>query len=74
MAGAARVVASLWDVDDEATHLLMERTYARLRESPDVSPAQALRDAASWLRTQAGAGGRPFSAPRYWAAFVAYGR
>jgi CHAT domain-containing protein len=28
-----------------------------------------LREAALWLRTQRG-----FEAPRYWAAFVAYGR
>lgn len=74
-AGAQRVVASLWQVDDEATRVLMEAFYARvLRESDPLPPAQALREAALELRRTKGKDGRSFEAPRYWAAFVTYGR
>lgn len=74
LAGARRVVASLWKVDDEAAELLMERFYAALRER-GLEPAAALREASLALRDFEGAqGDRPFAAPRFWAAFVAYGR
>jgi CHAT domain-containing protein len=75
MAGARRVVASLWPVDDEATRRLMERLYAGLlRKDDPLAAAQALREAALSVRGATGKGGRPFSAPRHWAAFAAYGR
>jgi CHAT domain-containing protein/tetratricopeptide (TPR) repeat protein len=66
-AGAKRVVASLWKVDDEATGELMSRFYlAVLRENQ--SPAAALRQAqlALWRQNR----WRP---PFYWAAFVLQG-
>jgi CHAT domain-containing protein len=69
------VIGSLWKVNDEATRLLMGRFYdGILRKGEPLSPAASLREAARWVRTQKGAGGRAFDAPRYWAAFVAYGR
>lgn len=76
MAGARRVIASLWRVDDEATRRLMEGVYERLlRAGPPVAPADALREAALALRTWKNAAGKArFAAPRYWAPFVAYGR
>jgi len=76
MAGARRVIASLWRVDDEATRRLMEGVYERLlRAGPPVAPVDALREAALALRTWKNAAGKaPFAAPRYWAPFVAYGR
>ncbi len=75
MAGARKVIASLWKVDDEATRILMERFYAGLtREDDPLSPAAALRAAARNLRGAKGERDRSFAAPRYWAAFVAYGR
>jgi CHAT domain-containing protein len=75
IAGAERVIGSLWKVHDEATRLLMARFYdGILRQEKPLSPAEALRDAARWVRTQQGTGGRAFEAPRYWAAFVAYGK
>jgi CHAT domain-containing protein/tetratricopeptide (TPR) repeat protein len=74
-AGASRVIGSLWRVDDEATGLLMQRFYEGiLRKEDPLSPARSLRAAALWIRTQKGAGGRLFAAPRYWAAFIAYGK
>jgi CHAT domain-containing protein len=62
-AGARRVVAGLWDVDDQSTAMLMDRLYAGLASG--VRPAAALRDAKlSLIR----AGGRT-AAPYNWAAF-----
>lgn len=66
-AGAKRVVASLWKVDDEATGEMMSRFYrGMLREHR--SPAAALREAqlAMWERAR-------WRAPYYWAAFVLQG-
>lgn len=48
-AGAANVVSSLWSVDDRSTSLLMQRFYSNLKQLGE-SPAQALREAALWLR------------------------
>lgn len=74
LAGAQRVVGSLWKVEDDATRLLMHRLYEGfLRPEQPLPPAQALRAAALWLRDSK-PGERDYSAPRYWAAFVAYGR
>lgn len=74
LAGAQHVVGSLWKVDDTATRLLMDRFYEGVldKEQP-LPPADALREAALWLRDSK-PGGRDYSAPRYWAAFVAYGK
>jgi CHAT domain-containing protein len=66
-AGAARVVASLWDVADESTAELMRRFYhGMLREG--LRPAAALRAAQVALWKQ-----RRWAAPYYWAAFVPQG-
>jgi CHAT domain-containing protein len=66
-AGAARVMASLWNVDDEATAALMEQFYRRMLNDW-ISPAAALREAqvAIWRQPQ-------WRAPYYWAAFVMQG-
>lgn len=66
-AGAARVVASLWDVKDEATAELMKRFYrGMLREG--LRPAAALRAAqvSMWKEKR-------WEAPYYWAGFVLQG-
>ncbi len=66
-AGAARVAASLWRVQDRATAELMGRFYrAMLREGK--SPAAALREAQLAIRSD-----RRWRAPYYWAAFVLQG-
>ena len=66
-AGAARVVVSLWNVNDRATAELMSEFYRQmLREGQ--RPAAALRSAqvALWKQKQ-------WSAPYFWAAFVLQG-
>jgi CHAT domain-containing protein len=66
-AGAARVVASLWKVDDEATAELMAQFYQRMLNDR-MAPAAALREAqiAIWRQPR-------WNAPYYWAAFVMQG-
>lgn len=75
MAGARGVIATLWRVDDEGTRRLMGDLYERmLRRSGGRAPAEALREAAIALRDWKDSSGRArFAAPRYWAAFAAYG-
>jgi CHAT domain-containing protein len=66
-AGAPRVVASLWDVRDQATAELMRRFYrGLLRDS--LRPAAALRAAQLEMRNDP-----RWSAPYYWAGFVLQG-
>jgi CHAT domain-containing protein/Tfp pilus assembly protein PilF len=66
-AGAKRVVASLWKVDDEATGELMGRFYREMFRN-NLPPAAALRNAqiAMWRQEE----WRP---PFYWSAFVLQG-
>jgi hypothetical protein len=66
-AGSARVMASLWQVDDEATAELMKHFYRQMLVEKK-SPAAALRGAQTAVRQQ-----RRWSAPYYWAAFVLQG-
>jgi len=66
-AGAARVVASLWNVEDQATAVLMKRFYEDML-SGGRSPAAALRSAQiAMLRNPR------WSQPYFWAAFVLEG-
>ncbi len=75
MAGTRSVIASLWQVDDDATRLLMERMYEGLLDGRDrLQPAAALRRAALSVRAAKDKAGRVLSGPSVWAAFVAYGR
>jgi CHAT domain-containing protein/Tfp pilus assembly protein PilF len=66
-AGAERVVASLWDVRDEATAELMKRFYRGMLKQ-GLSPAAALRSAqvSMWKEKR-------WQAPYYWAGFVLQG-
>lgn len=65
-AGARRVIASLWKVDDRATAALMAHLYAGLAKGDP--PAAALRAAQDALRASA-----RWSAPEHWAGFVVHG-
>ncbi|OLE62867.1 MAG: hypothetical protein AUI36_10380 [Cyanobacteria bacterium 13_1_40CM_2_61_4] len=66
-AGAPRVVASLWRIDDRATAELMKRFYAQML-SEKLRPAAALRAAqVSMLQD------KRWQAPHYWAAFTLQG-
>jgi CHAT domain-containing protein len=68
-AGAARVVASLWKVDDEGTSQFMQRFYYEMsKEGGDLAPAEALRAAQKWMSDQA-----RWRSPYYWAGFQLIG-
>jgi CHAT domain-containing protein len=66
-AGAPRVVASLWKVDDRASAELMSHFYKALLDEGQ-SPAEALRSSktAMWQKG-------PWRSPHYWSAFVLQG-
>ncbi len=66
-AGAARVMVSLWNVDDRSTALLMERFYRSIFEQGQ-KPAAALRQAqiSMWRNAE-------WAAPFHWAGFVVQG-
>jgi CHAT domain-containing protein len=67
-AGAARVVASLWKVDDKSTAALMERFYWHLIKK-QLSPSAALKAAkVDVMRSRS-----EWSAPYFWAGFVIQG-
>jgi CHAT domain-containing protein len=64
IAGASRVLASLWPVDDAVTAGFMAHFYGALRRGE--APASALAEAQRRVRQQ-----HPH--PLYWAAFTLYG-
>jgi CHAT domain-containing protein len=67
-AGAPRLIASLWSVQDRATATLMQRLYAHLLRDGGLTPAAALRAAQlDMLRNPLG------RSPRHWAAFELHG-
>ncbi len=66
-AGAARVVASLWEVDDIAASELMGRFYQAM-EKQGMRPAAALRQAQLQMWKQ-----KQWSSPYYWGAFQMHG-
>jgi CHAT domain-containing protein len=67
-AGGARVLVSLWDVNDQSTAELMTQLYKEMLGKGHLSPAAALRQAQllMWRSTR-------WQAPYYWAAFVLHG-
>jgi CHAT domain-containing protein/tetratricopeptide (TPR) repeat protein len=67
-AGASRVVASLWKVDDAATAELMKRFYVHMLKD-NTRPAAALRQAQLELMNS----GPRWKQPYYWAAFTLQG-
>ncbi len=66
-AGAARVVVSLWSVDDRATSLLMVKFYEGILQK-NLSPAQALQEAQQALKQDPN-----FASPYFWAGFTLQG-
>jgi CHAT domain-containing protein len=67
-AGAPRVVASMWQADDNATAELMRHFYQGMLKK-HLTPAEALREAqiAMWQQPS-------HRAPYYWAAFILQGQ
>lgn len=67
-AGAARVMVSLWDVDDEATSELMSRFYRAMLNRKEIYPATALREAqlSMWKEKR-------WRSAYYWAGFILQG-
>ncbi|HKV38641.1 MAG TPA: CHAT domain-containing protein, partial [Blastocatellia bacterium] len=66
-AGASRVVASLWEVDDQATEELMKLFYERLL-TRHLTAAEALREAQIAIRRD-----QHWRSPYYWAGFILQG-
>jgi CHAT domain-containing protein len=66
-AGAARVVVSLWSVNDKATSELMGRFYQKMLKE-GARPAEALRAAQVEMWRQ-----KQWQSPYYWAPFVIQG-
>ena len=66
-------MASLWEVDDEAASLLMQRFYEILvRERRPA--AYALQEARLWLRDYTDERrAHPFEHPIYWSGFILLG-
>ena len=70
-AGAPRIVASLWRVDDDATKAFMEvfhRAWRGSKKTKPVSIFAALRAAKRHVRSQP-----KWEHPKYWAAWVLWG-
>jgi CHAT domain-containing protein len=62
-AGAQRVIAGLWDVDDRSTADLMGHVYAEIADGQ--TPSAALRNAKLAMIARGGAAAKPY----YWAPF-----
>lgn len=62
-AGARRVIAGLWDVDDRSTAALMDQMYARI--SAGDAPSAALREAKLAMIARGGTYAKPY----YWGPF-----
>jgi CHAT domain-containing protein len=67
-AGAPRVVASLWNIDDRASAKLMERFYPKMLGPEHLRPAAALRAAQIEMMRD-----NNWSDPFFWAGFVLQG-
>jgi CHAT domain-containing protein len=65
--GAARVAASLWNVDSAATSALMQQFYSALASGADVPAAMRIAQDAVRRRPE-------WAHPYYWAGFQLYGK
>ena len=72
VAGAPRVISSLWKVDDAATRALMTRFYELWHPKQDgragIPAAEALQQAQAHVRSQ-----EKWAHPYYWGAWVLWG-
>ncbi|HIK04670.1 MAG TPA: CHAT domain-containing protein [Trichormus sp. M33_DOE_039] len=65
--GARSTLASLWQVDDQSTSVLMGEFYRQLKNNPNVTKAEALRRAQESILRQ------HEEHPFYWAPYVLVG-
>lgn len=73
-AGAGQVVASLWNVSDEATRLQMSRFMTHLKngEAPEIALQKAQIETMNYTDEK---GQRPYlNNPKMWASFAIYGK
>lgn len=69
LAGAETLIMSLWEVDDQATSLLMKFFYEEYLNGNTKDCA--FRAAVNKVRTYKDeSNDEPFSSPYYWAAFI----
>jgi CHAT domain-containing protein len=74
-AGARSVVATRWDIPDEAGATMMVEFYRELRAHPERGPAFALREAQLRLfRSQAPTSGTSRNTAAVWGAYFVLGR
>lgn len=68
-AGANTILMSLWEVDDQATQILMTQFYKNYLSGQ--SKRQSLLSAQRFLRDYKNADGKQcYNSPKYWAAFI----
>lgn len=67
-AGARSTLASLWNIDDQSTSILMSYFYQELAKTPNITKAEALRRAQLALLQNPS-----YQRPRFWAAYVLVG-
>ncbi|MBO3462215.1 CHAT domain-containing protein [Aetokthonos hydrillicola Thurmond2011] len=67
-AGARSTLASLWNVDDESTAVLMSHFYRELAKTPNITKAEALRHAQLALLQNP-----KYQRPRFWAPYTLLG-
>lgn len=68
-AGANTILMSLWEVNDEATQILMTQFYKNLVAG--ISKRQSLQSAQNYLRMYKNEKGEQcYNEPKYWAAFI----
>ncbi len=67
-AGARSTLASLWNIDDESTSILMSHFYQELAKTPNITKAEALRRAQLALLQNPS-----YQRPRFWAPYVLVG-
>ncbi|MCC5632182.1 CHAT domain-containing protein [Nostoc sphaeroides] len=67
-AGARSTLASLWNIDDQSTSILMSYFYQELAKIPNITKAEALRRAQLALLQNPS-----YQRPRFWAPYVLVG-
>lgn len=67
-AGARSTLASLWNVDDNSTAVLMSQFYQELAKAPTITKAEALRTAQLALLQNP-----QYQRPQFWAPYVLIG-